>query len=465
MRRVDHDQGARSAGSSVGGLTLAPRLVVITDGLMPAVDHEWKRVWPVATAKRDRDEVFVEFTKSVCPVCKVVVDAQVNIREDKVYLRKRCREHDQFEALVYGDAQAYLSSARFNKPGTIPLAFQTEVRDGCPSDCGLCPEHKQHACLGIIEVNTNCNLDCPICFADSGHQPDGYSITLEQCERMLDVFVESEGEPEVVMFSGGEPTIHKHILEFIDAAQARPIKVVNLNTNGIRLATDKRFVAALAQRNRPGRPVNIYLQFDGFDERTHREIRGKDLRERKQQALDNCAEVGLTVTLVAAIERGLNEHEVGDIVRFGIDHPAVRSVGVPAGHALGAARGVRPVDRLTNSDVIELIAGQCPDWFGKDDFFPGAVVFPDLPVDLLLVGGPQGGPHRRGADPQTDQPGRVPGLRDQPGHARSSGARGVGEAGERLAVHGRRDHRPQPGDHRCRIGVRRVRDRPAPGDQ
>src|SRR5690349_2451943 len=91
--------------------------------------------------KADRDEVFVEYTKSICPVCKTVVDAQVNIRGGKVYLGKRCREHGWFEALVYGDAKRYLDSARFNKPGTIPLAFQTEVKDGCPSDCGLCPEH------------------------------------------------------------------------------------------------------------------------------------------------------------------------------------------------------------------------------------------------------------------------------------------------------------------------------------
>jgi uncharacterized radical SAM superfamily Fe-S cluster-containing enzyme len=336
--------------------------------------------------KRDRDEVFLEYTKSICPVCKVVVDAQVNIRNDKVYLRKRCAEHGQFEALVYGDAQAYLASSRFNKPGTIPLAFQTEVRDGCPSDCGLCPEHKQHACLGIVEVNTSCNLDCPICFADSGHQPDGYSITLEQCERMLDVFVEAEGEPEVVMFSGGEPTIHKHILDFVDAAQARPIKVVNLNTNGIRLATDRRFVAALAERNRPGRPVNVYLQFDGFDERTHREIRGRDLRELKRRALDNCAEAGLTVTLVAAIERGLNEHEVGDVVRFGIDHPAVRSVAFqPVTHS-GRHLEFDPLTRLTNSDVIELIADQCPDWFRVGDFFPVPCCFPTCrSITYLLV--------------------------------------------------------------------------------
>lgn len=348
----------------------------------------------MAEQKRDRDEVFVEYTKSICPVCKVVLDAQVNIRQDKVYLRKRCKEHGQFEALVYGDAQAYLSSTRFNKPGTIPLTFQTEVRDGCPSDCGLCPEHKQHACLGIIEVNTNCNLDCPICFADSGHQPNGYSITLEQCDRMLDVFVESEGEAEVVMFSGGEPTIHKHILDFIDLAQAKPIRNVNLNTNGIRLATDKRFVAALGMRNgRGGKSINIYLQFDGFDERTHLEIRGKDLRERKRQALDNCAEVGLTVTLVAAVERGLNEHELGDIIEFGLAHPAVRSVSFqPVTHS-GRHVEFDPLTRLTNSDVIELIAAQRPDWFGKTDFFPVPCCFPTCrSITYLLTEGTAGQP-------------------------------------------------------------------------
>ncbi|MDI3422720.1 radical SAM protein [Streptomyces luteolus] len=354
--------------------------------------------------KVDRDEVFVEFTKSICPVCKTPVDAQVNIRENKVYLRKRCTAHGQFEALVYGDAEEYLSSARFNKPGTLPLTFQTDVRDGCPSDCGLCPEHKQHACLGIIEVNTGCNLDCPICFADSGHQRwgsprsseaesgGGYSITHEQCARMLDVFVESEGEAEVVMFSGGEPTIHRHILDFIDLAQARPIRNVSLNTNGIRLATDRAFVAELGTRDQvPDRSVNVYLQFDGFDERTHREIRGRDLRTFKQRALDNCAEAGLTVTLVAAVERDLNEHEVGAIIEYGIDHPAVRSVVFqPVTHS-GRHVQFDPLNRLTNPDVIELISSQRPEWFQKGDFFPVPCCFPTCrSVTYLLVDGEPG---------------------------------------------------------------------------
>lgn len=319
----------------------------------------------------DRDEVFVEYTKSICPVCKVVVDAQVNLRDGKVYLRKRCREHGGFEALVYGDADAYMESARFNKPGTIPLQTQTEVKDGCPLDCGLCPEHKQHACLGLIEVNTACNLDCPICFADSGHQPDGYSITLEQCERMLDVYVAAEGEPEVVMFSGGEPSIHKQIIEFVDAAKARPIGNVVLNTNGIRLASDTGFVAALADRD-----VTVYLQFDGFDEATHSRVRGRDLREHKRRALDNCAEAGVRVMLAAAIERDLNEHEVGAIVEHGIAHPAVRGVVFqPVTHA-GRHVEFDPLTRLTNSDVIEALCAQRPDWFRPSDFFPVPCCFP-----------------------------------------------------------------------------------------
>lgn len=337
--------------------------------------------------KVDRDEVFLEYTKSICPVCKVVIDAQVNIRDNKVYLRKRCREHGPFEALVYGDAEMYVDAARFNKPGTIPLTFQTEVKDGCPLDCGLCPEHKQHACLGIIEVNTGCNLDCPICFADSGHQPDGYSITLEQCATMLDAFVASEGEAEVVMFSGGEPTIHKDILAMIDLAQQRPINSVNLNTNGIRLASDKRFVTALGERNRnPGRSVNIYLQFDGFDPATHQAIRGRDLREIKQKALDNCAAEGLTVTLVAAIERDLNEHELGQIVRFGAQHPAVRSIAFqPVTHS-GRHVQFDPLTRLTNSDIIHLLATQLPDWLRASDFFPVPCCFPACrSITYLLI--------------------------------------------------------------------------------
>ena len=118
--------------------------------------------------KVDRPAIFWELTRSICPECKIVIDAQILLRDGKVFMRKRCPAHGRFEALVFGDAALYTEIARYNKPGTIPLEFATEVKDGCPHDCGLCPEHQQHACLGIIEVNAACNLDCPLCFAGSG---------------------------------------------------------------------------------------------------------------------------------------------------------------------------------------------------------------------------------------------------------------------------------------------------------
>jgi 7,8-dihydro-6-hydroxymethylpterin dimethyltransferase len=283
-----------------------------------------------ALTKIDRDEIFLEFMKSICPVCKTVIDAEVNIRDGRVLMRKSCRAHGSLEALVYSDAELYRSQLGYNKPGTLPLEFQTEVKDGCPLDCGLCPEHKQHACLGLIEVNSGCNLDCPICFADSGHQPDGFSLTREQVALMLEAFVAAEGDPEVVQFSGGEPTIHPELCEFVRMAKAGGIRFVMVNTNGIRIARDRRFAEQLAEAG-----PHLYLQFDDFDLATHLSIRGRDLRADKERALEVCAELGMSVTLVAAVEKGVNEHELGAIVRFGVADDALGGCAAEVVHELG----------------------------------------------------------------------------------------------------------------------------------
>jgi uncharacterized radical SAM superfamily Fe-S cluster-containing enzyme len=307
-------------------------------------------------------------TQSICPHCMAVLDAAVVIRDGRVVLSRECPVHGRIEAVVYGDAERYLEIQRFNKPGEIPLARQTEISQGCPRDCGICPEHAQHTCLGIIEVNTACNLDCPICFADSGTGPQehGYSVTLEQVEFMLDAFVGAEGSPEALQLSGGEPTIHPQILEMLAAAKRRGIPLVMLNTNGIRLARDRRFAPALAELG-----VHVYLQFDGFDERTQLAIRGRSLTHEKFRALERCAEAGVSVSLAAAIERGINEHELGAIIRFGIEHPAVTGVFLqPVTHSGRFRPDSDPLDKLTNSDVIAAVARQLPEWFRADDFVP-----------------------------------------------------------------------------------------------
>jgi len=319
--------------------------------------------------KRDADHIFLELTRSICPECRRPIDAQVLIRDNKVYLKKRCPDHGLFESLVYADAEAYVAATRLNKPGTIPLQFSTEVAAGCPYDCGLCPDHQQHACVGIIEVNSACNMACPLCFADA--QP-GFNLSLEDVEEILDDFIAAEGNPQVVQFSGGEPTIHPHIISMVKAAKARGIPHVMINTNGKRIARDDRFLAELAEVQ-----PSLYFQFDGFEEETYRIVRGEpDILPEKLRALDRLAEIKCDVVLVPAIERGVNEHEIGRIVEFALRHPAVRGVNFqPAFHA-GRHADHDPLQRMTIPDVLRGIEEQTHGTFVVSDFVPIPCCFP-----------------------------------------------------------------------------------------
>lgn len=71
---------------------------------------------PTKLKKKDADYVFYELTRSICPRCRKVIDAQVLLRDNKVYMRKRCPDCGPFEALLYSDAEAYTSFAKYNSP-------------------------------------------------------------------------------------------------------------------------------------------------------------------------------------------------------------------------------------------------------------------------------------------------------------------------------------------------------------
>jgi 7,8-dihydro-6-hydroxymethylpterin dimethyltransferase len=341
----------------------------------------------MTVVRQDRPEIFWELTRSICPECRATIDARILLRDGRVIMHKRCPTHGEFEALVFGDAELYTQIQRFNKPGTLPLKFATEIRDGCPKDCGLCPDHQQHTCLALIEVNSACNLDCPLCFANSGAHlaKTGFELTYEQVAFMLDRFVEAEGEPEVVQFSGGEPTLHPRILEFIELAQNKGIKHVMVNTNGIRLGRDDRLLEGFA-RLKP----HVYLQFDGFDASTNSALRGRpDLIDEKLRALERLAAVDVRVVLVAAIERGVNEHEIGRIVEFGLRHPAV--FGVNFQPAFRAQRHLRPADplrRITIPDVLKALEAQTGGLLKLSDFVPVPCCMPTCNfVTYALVDG------------------------------------------------------------------------------
>jgi 7,8-dihydro-6-hydroxymethylpterin dimethyltransferase len=320
------------------------------------------------TTAHERDSIFIELTRSICPECRRVLDAQIHVRSGRVYMRKRCPVHGWFEGIVSSDAEMYLGASRFNRPGQMPLRFAMEVQDGCPYDCGLCPDHQQHTCVGIIEVTRGCNLRCPTCFTDS---PTGGTLSLGQVEEILDNFVKSEENPEVVQFSGGEPSIHPEILPMLQAAKDRSIKHVMLNTNGVRISREPSFANELARLG-----VVVYLQFDGFSSSTFQTIRGLDLGDVKRRAIGNLSEYGVDAVLVSTVQRGVNENEMGAIVDYAIQTPIVKGVVFQPTFYTGRHPGFDPMNRVTLPDVVKGITAQSKYGFLQSDFVPIPCCFP-----------------------------------------------------------------------------------------
>src|ERR1700722_2507612 len=117
-----------------------------------------------------KDYSFYGQTMSLCETCLKLVHAKVVIEGDNVFYLKRCPSHGMQKTLVSTDAAYFKSCKDFIKPGDLPLHYQSTTEHGCPYDCGLCPDHEQHSCLALIEINDACNLACPVCFADSSPQ-------------------------------------------------------------------------------------------------------------------------------------------------------------------------------------------------------------------------------------------------------------------------------------------------------
>ena len=312
-----------------------------------------------------RDHTFLGTTQSLCPDCLALVPAKIIARGKRVYFRKRCPEHGVREDFVCSDVAQY-DQMQYSLPGKIPAQMGVEPDKGCPYDCGLCTEHEQHTCIGLVEMTSSCNLRCPMCFASSG--PGGKHLSYDEAVAAIDRLVAVEGRAEVLQLSGGEPTLHPDFARLLAYAVAQPIDIVMVNTNGIRLAHDEALLDAIAAH---GPRVEVYLQFDGFDDDAQARLRGERLAATKLKAVEALGSRGIKVSLVCTLQPGVNDHEVGRIVEYGVARPWV--TGVSFQPATYSGRHVLPEDlerRITFPDVIRAIEEQTAGMFRTDDFMP-----------------------------------------------------------------------------------------------
>jgi uncharacterized radical SAM superfamily Fe-S cluster-containing enzyme len=314
-----------------------------------------------------RPYLFYDVAISICSTCFRRIDAKIVFEDGKVWMLKRCPQHGHSRVLVADDVDYYRRSREvFIKTPEQPMVYNTPIKYGCPYDCGLCPDHEQHSCLTLVEICDACNLTCPICYAGSGQHRTEFR-TLEQIEAMLDCVVRNEMQPDVVQISGGEPTLHPDFFRVLEMCKERPIRHLMVNTNGIRIAQDEAFAERLATFIPQ---FELYLQFDSLRREPLMQLRGADLRSIREKALERLNRLGISTTLVVTVERGVNDSELGAIVDFALQQPAVRGVTFQPVQQAGRMEGFnRAEHRLTLTEVRRRILDQT-NVFTPEDLIP-----------------------------------------------------------------------------------------------
>jgi 7,8-dihydro-6-hydroxymethylpterin dimethyltransferase len=306
-------------------------------------------------APRVRPYLYYDVALSICSRCYAKVEGKIVFQDGSVYLLKRCAVHGAERVLLADDIEYYRRCREiFIKPPEMPAQYTTPVKWGCPYDCGLCTDHEQHSCLSLVEINDHCNLTCPVCYAESsparGHRP------LELVKKMIDAVVRSEGQPDVLQISGGEPTLHPDFFAILAYAKAQPIRHLMVNTNGIRIAQDEAFAAELASYMPD---FELYLQFDSFEREPLMELRAADLRRSHEEALKRLNALGVSTTLVVTVKRGCNDGELARIIDFALQQPCVRGVTFQPVQVAGRVENFDPAkDRLTLTEVRRRILEQ-----------------------------------------------------------------------------------------------------------
>ena len=314
-------------------------------------------------------------TESICPECLQVIKARLFEENGAVYMEKTCAAHGHFRDKIYSDAKLYLKMEEFEFGDNRGLENpQILNATKCPDDCGMCSLHTSHTVLSNVDLTNRCNLTCPVCFANANVQGYLYEPSFEQVRDMLKILRAQRPVPNrVVQFSGGEPTLHPRFLDILRTATELGFTHIQIATNGITFG-DLEFV----QRAREAGLHTLYLQFDGVTDDVYLRTRGVALMEKKLACIENCRQAGLKIIFVPTIVKGVNDHQIGDMIRFAIDNIDVVSGFSFQPVAFTGRINRRELEkrRFTQSDLAHCVADQTGLTDKYDDWFPLSCISP-----------------------------------------------------------------------------------------
>ena len=263
-----------------------------------------------------------EPSQSVCPQCGKPVQANYTERDGSIFFDINCPGCGVTSTLLSESREDFDFWMEFEPVTAAPRVPITEgsADSECPLHCGVCENHLMTACCVLLDVTERCNQRCPYCFAKS--EPDGRRSPesdppLRTIERWYDRLLElGEIRPFNIQLSGGEPTVRDDLPEIINMGRDKGFEYIQLNTNGRHLAADIDYCVKLKEAGLS----TVFLQFDGTDDSIYMALRGEPLLQIKKEAIENCAEAGLPVTLVPTITGGVNLSNIGSMINFMLEN-------------------------------------------------------------------------------------------------------------------------------------------------
>ncbi|UIJ38196.1 radical SAM protein [Desulfobaculum bizertense] len=308
-----------------------------------------------------------EHTQSVCPVCLRRIPATRQLVGNETRLVKTCPEHGTFSTPVWRGIPEFHSWRRPKSPSAPPV-MDHDVSKGCPFDCGLCPEHRQHTCTTLVEITWRCDLGCPVCFASAGGKVPA-DPSLAELDALLGKVRRTAGDCNLQL-SGGEPAVRNDLPQIAECAKAHGFPFVQVNSNGLRMANEPGFAQRLASAG----VDSVFLQFDGTEDAIYSRIRGRALYETKLRAIENLCAAGIGVVLVPTVVPGVNDHNLDEMLKLAIAHaPGVRGIHFqPVSYFGRYPKAPSDVERITLPEVMAGLEAQSNGLVSTADFLPPA---------------------------------------------------------------------------------------------
>ena len=266
------------------------------------------------------EERVIRVTKSPCPSCRKLVRAEMVLRGESLFLRKICEEDGIDEVLYRRDFRFYDDLCKI-----VHCVDRNNGSSNNGSGNGFKVASKSKVGIVGIDLTDRCNLDCPVCLADAGEDGPHCPSAQDIAARLKDW----NGHRPVIYLMGGEPTLRVDLPDIVRTLLARRFSVVLL-TNGLKMA-DKSYARTLHDAGLRF----VSFQFDGLSDDIYEKLRGRKLLDLKMAALKNLTELGFRTSFSVVLAKGINDHQVSDIIRLAVGMEGVTEVDFLPARSLG----------------------------------------------------------------------------------------------------------------------------------